>query len=142
MMFAISLVHRVERPRHPSDPALHGGEFDFRKSLEHAGTAETRDWLDSGRERMRYVVDDRAAFLACDARIASGRDVEGDRQIAIVDRSPHRIVGGQIVVGIARVVAAEYRLAWESQESKAHFRDALDFLDRERHVGGHNSQIG
>src|SRR5271168_2153500 len=89
---------------------------------------------------MRDVVDDGPAFLARYARIAAGRDVERDRQVAIFDRRPHRIVDSQVVVGIARVVSAENRLAWQGQEAEADFRDPLDFLERERDVGGHDGR--
>jgi len=47
-----------------------------------------RDWLDSRHQRMRNVVDDRAAVFARRARIASGRDVESDREIGVLDRGP------------------------------------------------------
>src|SRR5580658_8402884 len=100
MMLAICLVHRIERPRYPSDAALHSSEFDLRKSLEHARAAQARDRLDSWRQRMRYVIDHRAAFLARHPWIASRRDMECNRKIAILDRCPHRIKDCQIIVGI------------------------------------------
>src|SRR5580692_2890167 len=107
MMLSISLVHCVQRPRYPSDATLHCSEFDLRKLLEYARAAQARDRLDSRRQRMRYVIDHRAAFLARHAWIASGRDMERDWQIAVFDRRPHRIVDGQVVIGIARIVAAK-----------------------------------
>src|SRR5258708_3834744 len=39
MMLPIRLVHRVERPRHPSDAALDRGELQLWKALEHARSA-------------------------------------------------------------------------------------------------------
>src|SRR5580704_7239170 len=140
MMLAICLVHRVERPRYPSDAALDCGKPDLRISLEHAGAAQARDRLDSWRKRMRYVIDDRAAFLARYAWIASGGDVECNRKIAVFDRRPHRIVDGQVVIGIARVVAAKDRLARQRQEPESDFRHPLDFFDRQRNLGRHDGR--
>src|ERR1700735_4025340 len=138
MMLSISLVHCIQRPRYPSDAALDCGKPDLRKSLEHAGAAQACDRLDSWRKRMRYVIDYRASFLARRPWIASGGDVECNRKIAILDRPPHRIVDGQIIIGIARVVASKDRLARQRQESESHFRDPLDFLDRQRDLGRHD----
>src|SRR5215472_4362696 len=90
MMFATSLVHRIQRPRYPSDSALHCGEFQLWKSLQDSGAAQARDRLNSRRQRMRNVVNHRATLLARGARVSSGRDMKGDRQVAVLDDGPHR----------------------------------------------------
>src|SRR5260221_11173509 len=82
VMLARRFVHRFERPRHPSDAAFDSRKSQFRKTLEHSRRAETRDWLDRRRQRMRRIVDDRAAGFARGTRTPPGRDWERARDAA------------------------------------------------------------
>ena len=75
----IRLVHGVQRPRHPADTGFDGGEFDFRESFQNARSAEIGHRLHGGGEGMHGVIDHRAAITRRGARVASGRDMEGDR---------------------------------------------------------------
>src|SRR5216683_2355236 len=90
MMLAGGLVHRFERPRHPAYSALDTGEAQLGKTLEHARGAQARDRLDRRRKRVRRIVDNRAAIFARRARITPGRDMESDRDIAILNHRPQR----------------------------------------------------
>src|SRR5258708_1364358 len=62
--------------------------------------------------------------------IASGRDMEGDRQARVLDRRPQRIEMGQVVVDVVAVVGAPDRLARQGQALEAEFGQALDLGDR------------
>src|SRR5207245_6306662 len=123
----------------PADAALEEREAQLWETLEHARRAHARHRFDRRRERVRGVVDDRAAVLARGARIAPGRDVKRDREIAVLNYLPHGIEERHVVVGMSRVVRTPNRLAWQRDAAETRFRRAADFRDGEAEISGHDS---
>ena len=70
------------------------------------------------------------------ARIASGADVKRYRHPGFLDQRPHRVVDFLVVVGIARVLRIEHRLARQREAAESELRDALDFRERAFDIGG------
>ena len=136
MMLLVGLVHRLHQPRHPADAGLDGGEAQGREALEHARGAEVRHRLDGRRQRVRNVVHDRAAVAARGARIAAGRDMEGDRQVGVGDRRPQRIEMRQVVVHVVAVMRAPHRLARQGQALEAEPGQPMHLGDRAFEVCG------
>src|SRR6516164_755985 len=103
-MFAIGLVHRIERPRHPAYAALDERETQSWKSFEHPRCAQARHRFDHRWAGVSHVIDDRASILACRARVHPGRDMKRDGNVTILDYRPQRVILRQIVIGMTSVV--------------------------------------
>jgi hypothetical protein len=85
---------------------------------------------------VRDVVDHRAAVPARRARVASGRDVEGDRPLRGLHAGPQPVELGQVVVPRLGVVRAPVRLARQGEAAEALRRGALDLGDRAVQIAG------
>ena len=117
-------------------PGLDGGEAQAREALQHAGGAEVGHGLDGRRERVRDVVDHRAAVAARGARVAPRRDVEGDGEVGVLDDGPQGVEHGQVVVRVLDVVGAPHRLAGQGEHAEAQGGHPLDLGDRALEIGG------
>src|ERR1700677_945554 len=89
---------------------------------------------------MRNIVDNRTAVLTRSAGVASSRNMKGNRNGAVLNCRPHRIVKGQIVVRMGGVMRPPDGFAGQGQTAKTHFGNALDFGDSEVNVGGEDGR--
>ena len=76
---------------------------------------------------MADIVDHRPAIAPRGARIAAGRNVEGEGQVGFLDQRPHRVEVRQVVVDVVDVMAAPDRFAGEAEHPVADPGAALDF---------------
>ena len=136
VVLRVGLVHRLERPGNPSDAGLDGREAKLRKALEHARGAEIRERFHGRSERVHRVVDDGPAVTARRTWITSSRNVEGDRQVGLLDGLPEWIELRKIVVRMPGVVPAPHGLAWKREPAEAQLRDAPNLHDGPLEIAG------
>ena len=136
VVLVVGLVHRGQGPGNPADAGFDGSSAQVGEALEDAGGAHVDDRLHRHGERVEDVVGDCAAVASRAARVASGGDVERDRQAGFFDSGPERVELGQVVVAGVLAGRSPDRLGREGEAAEAALGGALDFGDRAGNVAG------